>query len=94
MRPYQQAKHDADAALVTSGLAYTIVRPGGLTDDPGTGRIEVASPSLGRFGTVTREDVAATLLAVLDTPATAGLTFEVLAGDVPIAAAVAGLPAS
>lgn len=94
MRPYQQAKHDADVALETSGLAYTIVRPGGLTDDPATGRIEVGAPSLGRRGTVTRADVAATLLAVLDTPTTAGLTFEVLEGDTPIAAAVAGLPAS
>ncbi len=94
MRPYQRAKHEADEALKASGLAYTIVRPGGLTDDLGTGRIEAAVPSLGRRGTITREDTAATLLAVLDTPATAGLTFEVLAGDVPIAAAIAGLPAS
>jgi len=93
MRPYQQAKHDADEALRGSGLAFTIVRPGGLTDDAGTGSVEVAE-SLGRSGQVPRDDVAATLLAVLDTPATAGLTFELLAGDTPIAAAVAGLSAS
>ena len=93
MRPYQRAKHEADEALKASGLAYTIVRPGGLTDDPGTGRI-VAAPSLGRRGSVTRDDVAATLLAVLDTPVTAGLTFEVLEGDQPIAAAVAALAAT
>ena len=94
MRPYQRAKHEADEALKASGLAYTIVRPGGLTDDPGTGRIAVASPSLGRRGSVPRADVAATLLAVLDTPETTGLTFEVLEGDEPIAAAVAALAAS
>ena len=93
MRPYQQAKHDADAALEASGLAYTIVRPGGLTDDPGTGRVE-AAPSLGRRGAIPRDDVAAALAAVLGTPSTAGLTFELLAGDTPIAAAIAGLPAS
>ena len=93
MRPYQRAKHEADEALKASGLAYTIVRPGGLTDDPGTGRI-AAAPSLGRRGSVTRDDVAATLLAVLDTPTTAGLAFEVLEGDEPIAAAVSSLTAT
>jgi uncharacterized protein YbjT (DUF2867 family) len=93
MRAYQQAKHDADVALEASGLAYTIVRPGHLTDDPATGRVAVA-PSLGRTGDVTRDDVADVLLAVLDTPTTAGLTFELLEGDMPVAAAVAGLAAS
>src|SRR5918997_1176834 len=43
MRPYLQAKADADEALVGSGLADTIVRPGSLTDDPGTGRVRVGS---------------------------------------------------
>ena len=40
MRPYLDAKAEADAAVAASGLAYTIVRPGGLTDDPGTGRVQ------------------------------------------------------
>lgn len=93
MRAYQQAKHDADVALAQSGLAYTIVRPGHLIDDPATGRVE-AAPSLGRTGDVTRDDVADALVAVLDTPTTAGLTFEVLEGDTPVAAAIAGLAAS
>jgi uncharacterized protein YbjT (DUF2867 family) len=55
MRPYQQAKAEADAALVASGLEFTIVRPGGLTDDPGTGRVQAAE-SLGRRGSITRAD--------------------------------------
>ncbi len=93
MRPYQQAKHDADIALQTSGLAYTIVRPGRLTDDPPTGRIE-AAPTLGRRGAITRADVAHVLEVVLDAPITTGLTFEVLEGDTPVASAIAGLPAS
>src|SRR4051795_9659049 len=42
MRPYQQAKHDADEALAASALEWTIVRPGGLTDEPGSGRVAVA----------------------------------------------------
>lgn len=89
-RAYLEAKAGADRALVQSGLAYTIVRPGGLTDDPGTGRIVVA-PSLGRSGKITRDDVAATLHFLLDTPATAGLTFEQLEGDTPIAEAIGAL---
>jgi uncharacterized protein YbjT (DUF2867 family) len=90
MRPYQEAKAAADAALRDSGLDYTIVRPGMLTDDPGTGVVEVA-PSLGRRGSIPRDDVAAVLLAVLDEPSTIGKTFEVLSGDVPIDEAVGGL---
>lgn len=89
-RVYLEAKAEADRRLRESGLAYTIVRPGGLTDEPGTGRIAVA-PSLGRRGQITRDDVAATLVALLDTPASAGLTFEELGGELPIAEAIATL---
>jgi uncharacterized protein YbjT (DUF2867 family) len=87
MRPYQRAKGEADAALAASELDFTIVRPGGLTNDPGTGRIDAAE-SLGRAGRVTRDDVADTLVAVLDTPSTIGRTFELLEGDVPVLEAV------
>ena len=90
MRPYIEAKADADRELAASGLDYTIVRPGGLTDDDGTGRIE-AAPELGRRGGIPREDVAAILLACLDMPETIGKTFEALSGDTPIAEALAGL---
>jgi uncharacterized protein YbjT (DUF2867 family) len=94
MGAYQQAKAEADAALVASGLEFTIVRPGRLTDDPGTGRVEAAE-SLGRSGargrSITRADTAAVLLAVLDTPSTIGRTFEVLEGKTPIAEAIAAL---
>jgi uncharacterized protein YbjT (DUF2867 family) len=87
MRPYYEAKRDADAALRDAGLDHTIVRPGLLTNDPGTGLIEVGTP-LDRRGEVTRDDVAATLVAVLDEPATSGLTFDLLNGEVPIADAI------
>jgi len=93
MRPYYEAKAAADAAVRESGLDYTIVRPGRLIDDPGTGRI-AAAPVLEDYGEVTRDDVAATLLAVLETPSTVGLTFDLLGGDVPIAEAVAALRAN
>jgi uncharacterized protein YbjT (DUF2867 family) len=89
MRPYQEAKAEADARLESSGLAWTIVRPGGLTNEPGSGRIR-AGHDIGR-GTIPRDDVAATLAAVLAAPNTIGVTFDVLAGDAPIADAVAAL---
>ena len=90
MRPYQVAKGAADKALRESGLDFTIVRPGGLTDDPGTDLVEVA-PSLGRRGSIPRDDVAAVLLAVLDEPSTIGKTFELLSGETQIAEAIRGL---
>jgi uncharacterized protein YbjT (DUF2867 family) len=90
MRPYLEAKGQADAALAASDLDWTIVRPGGLTDEPGTGLVEVA-PSLGRRGSVTRDDVAAVLVGCLDEPRTVRATFDLLQGETPIAQALAAL---
>ena len=90
MRPYQQAKHDADAALAASSLDWSIVRPGRLTDDPGSGRVAIAE-RLGRSGQVTREDVALVLLACLEAANTIRRTFEVLEGDEPVHEAIAAL---
>jgi uncharacterized protein YbjT (DUF2867 family) len=90
MAPYLQAKARADQALADSSLDYTIVRPGGLTNDPGTGRIEAAE-RLGRRGQISRDDVASTLVAVLDEPATVGKTFELLSGEDEIAVALRSL---
>ena len=84
---YQRAKAQADAALRDSGLAWTIVRPGRLTDDPGTGRVSMG-PALERGG-IPRADVAAVLLEVLEHPETAGLQFDVIAGQDPIPRALA-----
>ena len=89
MRPYYEAKAGADERLMESGLDYTIVRPGGLTDDPGTGRVRVGT-ELER-GQVPREDVAAVVLAVLETPSSIGKTFELVSGDTPIEEAVRGV---
>jgi uncharacterized protein YbjT (DUF2867 family) len=79
---YLRAKGKADAELRASGLAYTIVRPGGLTDDPGTGLVTVAEHVEG--GRVSRDDVAAVLDVAVHDPALAGVTFEVFEGDTPI----------
>jgi uncharacterized protein YbjT (DUF2867 family) len=89
-RAYLEAKKAADDAVRASGLAYTIVRPGRLTDDPGHGLI-AAVVQTATSGEIPRDDVAATLAAVLAEPRTAGLTFDLLSGDVPIAEAVTAL---
>jgi uncharacterized protein YbjT (DUF2867 family) len=93
MRPYLRAKAEADAALAASGLDFTIVRPGSLTDDPATGRVEL-STELGRRGPIPRDDVAAVLAACLDVPETIGLTFEAFAGDREIELALRALARS
>jgi uncharacterized protein YbjT (DUF2867 family) len=83
MQPYLRAKARADEELKQSGLDYTIVRPGPLTDNAGTGCID-ASTELGRRKEIPREDVARTMVAALEERNTLGKTFEVLAGDTPI----------
>ena len=88
---YLQAKHDADEALVASGLDYTVVRPGSLTDDPGTGEGPDSSRCSGNRGAVPRDDVAAVLAEVLVAEGAIGVTFELFTGDIPIPEAVAAL---
>jgi uncharacterized protein YbjT (DUF2867 family) len=89
MRPYLEAKAEADAALVDSGLDYTIVRPGVLTNDPGTSRV-TAGPDVAR-AEIARDDVAAVIVAALDEPSTVGKTFVVVGGETPIPSALAQL---
>lgn len=84
---YLRAKGEADASIrARSGLDWTILRPGRLTDDPGTGLVRLEA-STGR-GPVSRDDVAAALAELLDTPGTAGLTLELITGSIPIPVAV------
>jgi uncharacterized protein YbjT (DUF2867 family) len=90
MQPYYEAKLEADQALAASGLDYTIVRPGRLTDKEGTGLIEAAE-QLDRSGEVSRDDVAATLAACLDADNTIGKSFDLLSGQAPIAEAIEAL---
>lgn len=87
---YLRAKSEADAAVRASDLDWTIVRPGGLTDDPATGTVTIAE-STGR-GSIPRDDVAAVVTACLDSPETIGAQFEVITGSARIADAVASAP--
>ena len=86
---YLRAKAEADRALADSDRDWTIVRPGALTDEAGTGRVRIAVEPF--RAAVTRDDVAATLLAVLAAPNTIGRTFELLQGETPIEDAVRSL---
>ncbi|MFD7979606.1 SDR family oxidoreductase [Streptomyces sp. NPDC059071] len=84
---YLRAKGAADDDVrAREGLDWTILRPGMLTDDAGTGMVRLAA-STGR-GPIPRDDVAAVLAELLDTPATAGLTLELISGSTPVAVAV------
>ena len=74
MRPYLRAKARADEHLQGSTLDYTIIRPGGLTEEEGTGAIEAAE-KLGRRGDIPREDVARTFAAALEDENTHHKTF-------------------
>jgi uncharacterized protein YbjT (DUF2867 family) len=84
---YLRAKAAAEDDLRGRDLDWTILRPGRLTDGPGTGRVRLAPPPV-PGGAVTRDDVAAVLVALLDEPASRGLTLELVGGDTPIADAV------
>ncbi|MCX5083430.1 NAD(P)H-binding protein [Streptomyces sp. NPDC056121] len=84
---YLRAKGEADASVrARTGLDWTILRPGMLTNDAGTGLVRLEA-STGR-GPVPRDDVAAVLAELVETPATAGLTLELISGSAPVAVAV------
>ncbi len=83
---YLRAKARADRELMDSGLQWTVVRPGRLTNGPGTRKVELGRHV--RRGEIPREDVAAVLLAVLDDPRTAGHVFEVVGGQTTIEGAL------
>jgi uncharacterized protein YbjT (DUF2867 family) len=90
MGPYYEAKHDADEYVANSGLDYTIVRPGRLTDDPGTGKVDLGDGP-GGSGSVTRDDVALVLAELLTADNAIGKGFDLLNGDTPVAEAIAAL---
>lgn len=84
---YLQAKAASEKTVRESGLDWTILRPGRLTNDSGIGTVRLGR-SVPR-GSISRDDVAAVLVALLDEPGTIGKTLELVSGDVPVAEAVA-----
>jgi len=88
--PYAEAKAAADEYLRGTGLAWTILGPGALTDKPGTGAIDVDPPREGGRET-SRANTAIVAAAVLDLPETAGRIIELRDGTLPVAAALGSL---
>ncbi len=86
IKPYYVAKHYADRMLVQSNLTYTIIRPGGLLNEPGTGRVTIAENL--ETGSIPREDVAKTILVVINEESTYNKSFDLVSGETPIIEAV------
>ncbi|MFC4116208.1 SDR family oxidoreductase [Nonomuraea zeae] len=84
---YMKAKTEAEDDLRARDLDWTVLRPGHLTDEPGTGLVRLA-PEVAP-GSVPRDDVAAVIVALLANPGTVGQTLELVSGDTPIAALAA-----
>lgn len=84
---YLKAKAKADEHLRNSGLNYTIVRPGRLTDEMGLGKVELAK-KLDKPGEIPRDDVAFLLVMSLADPLVKNKTFEAIEGEEPIKSAM------
>ena len=87
---YLRAKKAADDDLRARDLDWTIIQPGRLTDEPGTGRISLDPTAEPRE--IPRADVAHALVAALDEPATVRKQFTVLSGPAPVEEALSALP--
>lgn len=83
---YMAVKKLADVHLAETDLDWVILRPGTLRDDPGTGRVRtgLAIP----YGEVARDDVAATLVELVEQPAVNRIIIELTRGDVPVGESV------
>ncbi|MEV6827662.1 NAD(P)H-binding protein [Amycolatopsis sp. NPDC051102] len=88
-RHYLRAKRAAEDDLKARDLDWTILRPGQLTDDPGTGLVLLAEDA-GR-GPIPRDDVAAVLVGLLETPASVHRTLTLISGEEAIGEAIAAL---
>lgn len=82
IKHYMVAKHHADKILEQSGLTYTILRPGGLLNEPGTGKISAAKDL--EKGSIPREDVAQTIITALPMENTFHRSFDLVSGEEPI----------
>lgn len=80
IRHYYVAKHYADKELEKSGLTYTIVRPGGLTNEQGIGKVTIAE-NLTTRGSIAREDVAKTVFASINNKQAYNRSFDLIQGD-------------
>jgi uncharacterized protein YbjT (DUF2867 family) len=87
---YLEAKAKADEHLRNSGLNHTILRAGQLSDDMGSGKVQV-SQKLDKMGEIPRDDVAFLLIMSLADPLVQNMTFEAIEGNDPIKSALIDL---
>ncbi|MCW2119058.1 SDR family oxidoreductase [Flavobacterium sp. 7A] len=87
LKDYLKAKQNADIYLKSSGISYSIVRPGSLTNEKGTGSIQLKE-KLDKNGKISRADVAQTLVDLLEDSTKHNQTFEIISGEIPIKTAV------
>ena len=90
LQHYLEAKAEADRYLRNSGLNFTVIRPGALTDDLGMGKVKVAT-KLENSGAISRDDVAFLLVMSLADPLARNMTFEAIEGEEPIKSALINL---
>lgn len=91
LKPYYVAKHYADEWLKQSGLDYTILRPGSLSDAPATHHIALGYPADREGKSIPRADVAAVAVAALHIEQSIGKELDFLSGDQPIQTALKSL---
>lgn len=90
IKPYLVAKHFADEYLINSGLNYTVLRPGRLTDDAGSGLIKTRRPKDPDEQFISREDTARAIIHSLNNKSTVGKVYELYEGQERIEDAIAG----
>jgi|UPI0004078E9A uncharacterized protein YbjT (DUF2867 family) len=81
-------KHKADEFLRDSGLNYTVILPGKLTDQPGTGKILVSEAGMGERDDIPRDDIAAVLVEAIEIENVFNKTISVTAGEKEIVEAL------
>lgn len=87
LKVYLEAKHKADEHLKDSGIPYTILRPGALTDDLGLAKVKLAE-KLNETGEISRDDVAFLLVMSLADPLVKNKVIEALEGKESIKTAI------
>lgn len=88
IKPYLVAKHAADEILKATGLAYTILRPGRLNDEAGTGKIRAAARLNDFDGEISRANVAECIRQCLQSSSTERKTIDLLDGEMPVGEAL------
>lgn len=89
IKHYMAAKHYADRFLLESKLKYTIIRPGKLENEAGTGKVQAGN--LQEYGAIAREDVARTVIACLKNKNTENQSFDLIAGEQSVRDAIKNL---